>query len=347
MSLSKFGWLIICLTGLPILEGCSSASQKPKGDRPKVLMIRYQAGSESTEQREAGFRETIQAAKDIDFFEAPDEAGATVDSAQRVAETLLNDHDDLDGIFVPNESSSTGVLRALEVLNRAGKIKLVGFDASVILINALATGKVHGLVLQDPFDMGYQSVMRAVDHLEGKPLPKERTQNTNLQVVTPENMEDPAVKGLYARDLSPFLEGPNEVKNARWRIAVIPKGTTHDFWKSIHAGALKAARERGHTEILWEGPAKEDQRHEQQQIVERFTSEGVSAIVLAPCDRQTLVIPVEGALQKGIPVVIIDSGLEMSEAIKNSEQYLGYVATDNHQGGVAGAKRMIELLKGR
>jgi ABC-type sugar transport system substrate-binding protein len=347
MFRSKYCWLIAGYVGALTLVGCNSASEKTKGDRPKVLMIRYQAGSESTEQREAGFRETIQAAKNIEFMEAPDEAGATVDSAQRVAETLLNDHDDLDGIFVPNESSSTGVLRALELLNRGGKVKLVGFDASVILIDALAAGKIHGLVLQDPFDMGYQSVMRVIDHLEGKPLPKERIQNTNLQVVTPENMNDPAIKGLYARDLSPFLEGSSEVKNARWRVAVIPKGTTHDFWKSIHAGAIKAAREHGNTEILWEGPAKEDQRHEQQQIVERFTSEGVSAIVLAPCDRQTLVIPVEGAIKKGIPVVIIDSGLEMTETIQNSDQYLGYVATDNHQGGVEGAKRMIELLKAR
>jgi hypothetical protein len=52
--------------------------------------------------------------------------------------------------------------------------------------------------------MGYRSVLRAVDYLEGKP-PKERTLNTNLQVLTKENMEDPAIKPLYARDLKPLL----------------------------------------------------------------------------------------------------------------------------------------------
>ena len=66
---------------------------------------------------------------------------------------------------------------------------------------------------------------------------------------------------------------------ARYRIVVIPKGTTHDFWKAIHAGADKAA-ERGNVQIIWEGPSREDQRQEQQNIVERFTSEGVSAIIL-------------------------------------------------------------------
>ncbi|HEV3204602.1 MAG TPA: substrate-binding domain-containing protein [Gemmataceae bacterium] len=175
-------------------------------ERAKVVMVRYQAGSESTEQREAGFRETIKPASNIAFSEAPDEAGATVDSAQQVAERLLSDHKDIDGIFVPNESSTTGFLRALEVFNRAGEIKLVGFDANKDLVHALRLGKLHGLVLQDPFDMGYQSVQRALDHLQGKGLPKERVKNTNLKMVTRENMEDPAIKLLYDRDLAGFLD---------------------------------------------------------------------------------------------------------------------------------------------
>jgi ribose transport system substrate-binding protein len=173
-------------------------------EHPKVLMIRYQTGSESTEQREAGFRDTIRKVASIELIVPEDEAGATVESAQQVAERILSDHKNLDGIFVPNESSTTGVLRALEGLNRAGEIKLVGFDANPDLVSALKAGKLHGLVLQDPFDMGYRSVLRAVDYLEGKP-PKERILNTNLQVLTKENMEDPALKPLYARDLKPLL----------------------------------------------------------------------------------------------------------------------------------------------
>src|SRR5438067_7054752 len=134
----------------------------------------------------------------------------------------------------------------------------------------------------------------------------------------------------------------------KYRIAVVPKGTSHDFWKSIHAGAIQAERERGgDTKILWEGPPKESMRYEQQQIIERFASEGVSAIVLAPCDRKSLVPAVEGAIKKGIPVVIIDSGLELSDALRQSDHYLGYVATDNRQGGVEAARRIIELVKGK
>src|SRR5688572_15021732 len=66
-------------------------------------------------------------------------------------------------------------------------------------------------------------------------------------------------------------------------IAVIPKGTTHVFWKSVEAGARKAADEAGVT-IVWKGPLKENDRAQQIQIVEQFVAEGVSGIVLAPLD---------------------------------------------------------------
>jgi ribose transport system substrate-binding protein len=173
-------------------------------DHAKVLMIRYQAGSESTELREAGFRDTIKTKSSLEFIEAADEAGATVDSAQKVAERILSDRKDIDGIFVPNESSTTGVLRALEVLKRAGDVKLVGFDCNKILVEALASGKIHGLVLQDPFGMAREGVKRAIDFLDGKP-PAAKTQFTLVAVLTKENMNQRNIKPLWDRNLAEYL----------------------------------------------------------------------------------------------------------------------------------------------
>jgi hypothetical protein len=70
-------------------------------------------------------------------------------------------------------------------------------------------------------------------------------------------------------------------------IAVIPKGTTHEFWKSIHAGAVKAERELG-VKTIWKGPIKEDDRQAQINVVEDFINVGVSGIVLAPLDDTAL-----------------------------------------------------------
>jgi ribose transport system substrate-binding protein len=123
------------------------------------------------------------------------------------------------------------------------------------------------------------------------------------------------------------------------RVAVIPKGTTHEFWKSIHAGASRAARELG-VDIIWKGPQKEDDRAQQITVVEDFISAGVDGIVLAPLDDRALMRPVQDAVRDKIPVVIIDSALQGSD-------FVSYVATDNYKGGVLAGRRLGELLKGQ
>ncbi len=127
-------------------------------------------------------------------------------------------------------------------------------------------------------------------------------------------------------------------------IAVIPKGTTHEFWRSIHAGAVQAARELAaqgtNVRVIWKGPLREDDREQQIDVVEGFLSEGVQGIVLAPLDSRALVRPVEEAKRAGVPTVIIDSGLE-------SDSIVSFVATDNRKGGVLAADRLGELLGGK
>src|SRR4029079_7225040 len=127
-------------------------------------------------------------------------------------------------------------------------------------------------------------------------------------------------------------------------IAVIPKGTSHEFWKSIHAGAIKAARELStpgaEVEVIWKGPLREDDREQQIQVVEGFASQGVNGIVLAPLDNRALARPVEEAKTAGVPTVIIDSALE-------SQSIVSFVATDNRKGGMLGADRLGELLGGK
>jgi ribose transport system substrate-binding protein len=127
-------------------------------------------------------------------------------------------------------------------------------------------------------------------------------------------------------------------------IAVIPKGTTHEFWKSIHAGALQAAEELLATgdsvRIIWKGPLREDDREQQIQVVEGFLSQRVDGMVLAPLDSRALSRPVEDAKAAGVPTVIIDSGLE-------SDAMVSYVATDNTKGGELAAERLGNLLGGK
>jgi ribose transport system substrate-binding protein len=139
-------------------------------------------------------------------------------------------------------------------------------------------------------------------------------------------------------------KGPSSNTKKKLTIAVIPKGTTHEFWKSIHAGSNKAASEltaQGtEVEVIWKGPLREDDREQQIQVVEGFAAQGVSGIVLAPLDNRALVRPVSDAGRAGVPTVIIDSGLE-------SNDFVSFVATDNRKGGSLAAERMGQLLNGK
>jgi ribose transport system substrate-binding protein len=124
-------------------------------------------------------------------------------------------------------------------------------------------------------------------------------------------------------------------------IAVIPKGTSHAFWQSIHAGAAKASKELG-VSIVWRGPLREDERESQISEVERFVTSGVSGIVLAPLDEVALAQPVADATRNKIPVVVIDSGLK-------GHDYVSFVATDNRLAGRLAGEQLATLLhdKGR
>ena len=137
---------------------------------------------------------------------------------------------------------------------------------------------------------------------------------------------------------------PPAVRSADYQIAVIPKGTTHEYWRSINAGAVKAQRELKaagtDVQIIWEGPLLEDDREQQIQVVENFVGRGVSAIVLAPLDSRALVAPVEDAVRAGIPVIVIDSALK-------STMPSSTVATDNRKGGQIGGRRLGTLLGGK
>lgn len=117
-------------------------------------------------------------------------------------------------------------------------------------------------------------------------------------------------------------------------IAVIPKGSTHEFWKSVHEGTNKAAEELG-VEVIFKGPVKEDDRESQIKTVEDFITKRVDGIVLAPLDKTALKGVVKEANEANIPVVIIDSPLDGATSL---------VATDNEKGGNMAGEECVKVL---
>ena len=172
----------------------------------KVLVLRYAEGSASTTEREEGFISEIkQKFPDIELVSTNQYAGATRDTAKRASENLLNTYaDQVQGIFTPNESSTAGMLLALQDIGKAGKVSFVGFDSSQTFIDAINANQLHGIVVQNPFNMGYLGVRTMVDNLLGKPVSKQI--DTGVMLVTKENLQSPEVQTLLHPPLDQYLK---------------------------------------------------------------------------------------------------------------------------------------------
>ncbi len=175
--------------------------------RGNVLLLRYLEGSASTSQREQGFIDALKSAADLKLVSDNQYGGATTESAFSTSESLLlakgADKGEVAGVFCPNESTTFGMLLALRKLGLAGKVKLVGFDASEKLVAGLREEHIHALVVQDPLNMGYLAVKTMVKLLRKEPV--EAVIDTGARVVEKATMDQPDVKELLAPDLTPYL----------------------------------------------------------------------------------------------------------------------------------------------
>jgi ABC-type sugar transport system substrate-binding protein len=302
-----------------------------------VILLRYNPGSESSEKREQGFLETLNKEfPSIKVLSSDQYSGTTPEtSLDKCQQLFLKFGDQVTGAFAVCEPNATGMLGALEDAGMAKRVKFVGFDPSPRMVQALREKKMHGIVLQDPVRMGYLAVKTMHDHLEGHVV--EKRVPTGETMATPENMDDEQIAKLLKPAQFTDEDEPKP-ENKKYTFAVIPKGTTHEFWKSVHAGAAQAARELGDVEIVWKGPYLENDRAGQIDVVQNFVTSKVDGIILAPLDSRALVASVKEAKDAGIPSVIFDSALEDESII------VSYVATDNYHGGVLAARRLGELL---
>ncbi len=171
------------------------------GGEGRVIVLRQVVGSQSAEQREQGCLDVLQKEfPQIEILSADQYAGDTADKALVKSQQLLLSYgDQVDGVFTSSQHVATGMLRALEEQGLAGKVKFIGFDAGPELVAALAAGKMHGIVLQDPVRMAELAVTAMAGHLRGKQV--EPRISTGETLATPENMNEPAIRKLLEPEM--------------------------------------------------------------------------------------------------------------------------------------------------
>jgi ribose transport system substrate-binding protein len=164
------------------------------GTEGKVVLLRYMVGSASTASREEGFLAALKAHGGMEVIVDNRYAGATAGEAKGEALNLADPLGQATGIFCPNESSTMGMLLALRQLGFAGKIRFVGFDASPPLIEALKSGEIDALVVQDPRKMGNLAVKTLVSAIKKQKVAP--SIDTGAVLVTKDDLEKPEIRAL-------------------------------------------------------------------------------------------------------------------------------------------------------
>ena len=111
-----------------------------------------------------------------------------------VAEDVLTSNSDLTGLFASNESSTVGAVNAIRQRNLAGKVMLVGFDATADLVQNVREGAIDSLVLQNPSRWATRASRPSVDKIGGKQ--PERRIDTGVELLTKENVDTPKIQEL-------------------------------------------------------------------------------------------------------------------------------------------------------
>jgi len=165
------------------------------GGKGNIILIRYDLTSQSTEEREQGFLDAVAKHPELKLLVADKYAGPLESGAIQLSETLLTQFgDQVQGVFCPNQSTTSGMLTALRRAGLAGKVKFVGFDAGENIAAGLKSGEINGTILQDPVTMGYDTVRAMRDKLQGS-VPPTRLETAEA-LATTENLDDPKIHEL-------------------------------------------------------------------------------------------------------------------------------------------------------
>jgi len=158
----------------------------------KVGVMRGDAGSQSTTQREEGFIAAVKKNPKVQILDVRGENETA--KSQTTAADLLQKEPDLAGFFGCSEQASKGVLLALEDAKKAGKIKFIGFDGGAELAGGMDRKSIDALVVQRPVLMGTMAVRAAVAACKHENV--EKIQKIEPQLITQQNKDQPDIREL-------------------------------------------------------------------------------------------------------------------------------------------------------
>ncbi len=176
------------------IDGGTQAAQRLAqliGDKGEVMAMMNSPSAAVAQQRLTGFTTEIAKHPDIKYLGVQYSNNQTAKAASIVSSTVAA-HPDLAGIFTITTNNTEGAATGVRESQRVGKIKIVGFDTSDPIVEAIRSGLVSADIVQYPYKVGQLGVEMMVQALDGKPI--EREVHTPFVVATPENIDTAEVQ---------------------------------------------------------------------------------------------------------------------------------------------------------
>lgn len=167
-----------------------------EGTNLRIGIVNFDANTANGQEREAGFRDEIEAQADPELLETINVLSTTEDAREGTKE-LIGRYPDINVIVTFNEWTSLGVGWAVRDLDKKDEIMAVVFDSNTVSVGMLESGEVDALIVQNPYAMGYLGVETACSLLAGKSA-SERV-DTSTTLVTRENMYLPEYQKILFR----------------------------------------------------------------------------------------------------------------------------------------------------
>lgn len=259
-------------------------------------------------ERMQGFREVVEAAGNITVVEPVNNDKEDSATALELATASMVAHPDLAGAFGVYAYNGPAWAKAAKEQGLAGKVRIVGFDATVEHIEFLKEGVIDVLVAQREYFQGYKSVelltliaQKGIEEgMKEYGVPENKIVDTGVDVVTK------ATLAKYAHTLDE-LGIPREWKLPSFKIAVLVKNLGNPFFEAVNRGAQEAGAQLN-DEIIFQGPPTPTAEG-QIELIDALIAQKVDAIAISANDPDALVPVCKKAMDAGILVLSFDSGV--------------------------------------
>jgi len=253
------------------------------------------------------------------------------------AEDTLVKHADvrcLVGLWAYNPPA---ILEAVRDANKLGKVAIVGFDENEETLQGIKDGHIHGTIVQQPYEFGYEAVKLMAALVRGgdqsKLIPKDGILYVPHKVIQKDNVAafHDELKKLKNPASTPEPSGDPA---ARVTVAFI-SNNPFEFWTIARRGTEKAAAEFN-VNVEFHMPPR-GTAAEQRQIIEDLLAKGVKAIAISPNDAENQADFLNEVAGK-VPLITQDSDLP-----KGSKR-LCYIGTNNYEAGKAAGQLVREVI---